>query len=240
MTDGTQRERLEAGRSPVARDAVQAYYRDLWELKKVPASLRHEGRGPTRTDIAGRLLRPGVRLLDVGCWGGEGLERMGAASLFRELYGVDLLESSIQAARAKGIRAERVDLNHEPLPFPDAFFDAATCLAVLAQVFDPDAAIHELTRVLRVGGQLLLSVANIAALPHRLALVFGRLPVTSRDPGWDGAQLHYFTGAATRRLLERHGLAIRGVFASGRWLPLRQLVPTLLSRELIFDAVRPA
>jgi hypothetical protein len=105
-------------------------------------------------------------------------------------------------------------------------------------VFDPERVIEELKRVVRVGGQLVLSIANIAALPHRAALLFGRLPVTSRDPGWDGGQLHYFTAAATRGLLERHDLAVRGMFASGRWLALRQRFPTLLSRELIFDAER--
>jgi SAM-dependent methyltransferase len=222
----------------VEPDAVQAYYRDLWRRKTGPDPLRHPGQGATRTDIAGAMLHPGERLLDVGCWGGEGLERMGAATRFRELYGIDLLEPSIEAARAKGIRAERVDLNRQAVPFPDGFFDAVTCLAVIAQVFDPERVIAEFTRVLRVGGQLVLSVANIAALPYRAALLFGRLPVTSRDPGWDGGQLHYFTLAATRGLLERNDLAVRRMSASGRWLALRQLVPTLLSRELIFDASR--
>jgi SAM-dependent methyltransferase len=184
------------------------------------------------------MLRPGERLLDVGCWGGEGLERMGAAGGFRELYGVDLLDASVEAARRKGIRAERVDLNHETLPFPDEFFDSVTCLAVVAQVFDPERVVAELGRVLKIDGQLLLSVANIAALPHRTALLFGRLPITSRDPGWDGAQLHYFTEAATIDLLERHHLRVRRTSATGRWLWLRQLLPTLLSRDLVFDAER--
>jgi SAM-dependent methyltransferase len=238
MSEQTQRGGPDPTHPGLGRDVVQAYYSDLWERKRGPTPPRHEGRGPTRTDIAGRLLRPGKRLLDVGCWGGEGLERMAVAPRFRELYGIDLLESSIEAARAKGIRAERVDLNHQVLPFPDGFFDAVTCLAVIAQVFDPERVVAELKRVLRVGGQLVLSVGNIAALPHRAALLFGRLPVTSRDPGWDGGQLHYFTAGTTRRLLERHDLLVRGTFASGRWLALRQLFPTLLSRELLFDAVR--
>lgn len=220
------------------QDAVQTYYQDLWARKTGPDPIRHAGRGATRTDLASRLLRPGHRLLDVGCWGGEGLERMGAGAIFDELYGVDLLDASVEAARRRGVRAERVDLNHQPLPFPAEFFDAVTCLAVIAQVFDPERAAAQLGRVLRIGGQLILSVGNIAALPHRTALLFGRLPITSRDPGWDGGQLHYFTAAATTGLLERNGLRVQRIHATGRARRLRQLLPTLLSRELVVDAIR--
>jgi SAM-dependent methyltransferase len=220
------------------KDAVQDYYRDLWRRKAGRDTQHHEGRGATRTDVAARVLTSGDRLLDVGCWGGEGLERMGAPRLFRELFGVDLLESSVEAARAKGIRAETVDLNHQALPFTDGFFDAVTCLAVIGQVFDPERIVKELRRVLRVRGQLVLSVSNVAALPHRAALLVGRLPRTSADPGWDGGQLHYFTLSTTRALLTRHDFAVRRVLATGRWLGLRQLWPALLSRDIVFNAVR--
>lgn len=218
-------------------DLVQDYYRDLWRGKS-EGWIRHDGGGATRTDVAGSLLAGGNRLLDVGCWGGEGLQRMGAAGRFRELYGMDLLDSSVEAARAKGVQARVADLNREPLPFESEFFDAVTCLAVIGQVFDPERAVDELRRVLRVGGQLVLSVSNIAALPHRIALLLGRLPITSRDPGWDGGQLHYFTIAATRALLARHDFGVKRIVATGRWQSLRQVWPALLSRDLVFDAVR--
>lgn len=220
------------------RDAIGHYYDELWARKAGVAPPRPEGRGATRTDVARSLLLPGARLLDVGCWGGEGLARMQAGGSFAELHGVDLIPASVEAARARGIKAEVVDLNAQPLPYADGFFDAVTCLAVIAQVFDPERAVGELSRVLRPGGQLVLSVPNVAVIPNRLALLRGRLPRTSPDPGWDGGQLHYFTLRATRDLLERHGLRVRAAHPTGRWPALRRLWPAFLSRDLVFDARR--
>jgi len=221
-------------------DTVRDYYDELWKRKASPAAEPHDGRGVTRTDVARRVLTWGDRLLDVGCWGGEGLARMRAADRFRELYGVDLVPASVEKARSRGVLAEVVDLNLQKLPYADGYFDAVTCLAVVPQVFDPERAVAELARVLRPEGQLVLSVSNVAFLPIRLALLRGRLPRTSPDPGWDGGQLHYFTLGATRDLVARHGLRIVGIHAIGRWLPLRQLWPSLLSRDLVLDLRRSA
>jgi SAM-dependent methyltransferase len=221
-------------------DTVHDYYEDLWSRKASPTTVPHIGRGATRTDVARSVLIAGDRLLDVGCWGGDGLARMEAAGRFRELYGVDLVPASVEKARSRGVRAEVVDLNLQGLPYSDGYFDAVTCLAVVPQVFDPERAVAELARVLRPEGQLVLSVSNVAFLPIRLALLRGHLPRTSPDPGWDGGQLHYFTLGATRELVAGHGLRVIGIHATGRLVSLRQLWPSLLSRDLVFDLRRSA
>jgi SAM-dependent methyltransferase len=55
----------------------------------------------------------------------------------------------------------RVDV--ATLPFADASFDAAICLMVLQHVADPPRALGELSRVLRPGGWVLLSVPVMGA-----------------------------------------------------------------------------
>ena len=51
--------------------------------------------------------------------------------------------------------AEIVDARAEALPFPDASFDTAVVTFALCSVADQDAALAEIARVLRPGGQLL-------------------------------------------------------------------------------------
>ena len=133
------------------------------------------------------------KLLDIGCWGGKSLQLMGAFEQFEELYGVDIIKESVESARQIGIKATQCNLNEEPLPFDDNYFNVVTCLAVIGQIFDPYFVVKEIHRVLKINGILILNVPNVASLPNRIRLLLGRLPVTSRGPGWDGGQLHYFT-----------------------------------------------
>ncbi|WP_051722634.1 class I SAM-dependent methyltransferase [Streptomyces albus] len=58
------------------------------------------------------------------------------------------------SAAAAPVRVEVVDGIAERLPLPDASFDAAVVCLTLCSVDDPHAALAELHRVLRAGGQL--------------------------------------------------------------------------------------
>ena len=70
------------------------------------------------------------------------------------------------------------------LPFPDASFDRALCLDVLEHLAfeDQPRALAELFRVLRPGGELLVSVPNLAHLQSRIQfLLRGRLIRTASE-----------------------------------------------------------
>jgi ubiquinone/menaquinone biosynthesis C-methylase UbiE len=121
-------------------------------------------------------LPTGTRVLDAGC--GEGV----LVEEFRgrlAIEGIDPNYSSSFVTRG----------SLTALPYADASFDRATCLDVLEHLtFDEQPkALAELFRILRPGGELLVSVPNLAHLQSRVHfLLQGRLIHTAsleKHPG---------------------------------------------------------
>ena len=88
-------------------------------------------------------------LLDVGC----------GSKPYRSLFTVDAyigLDIDSETSRQRGIADQLYDGN--VFPFPDGAFDSVLCNQVLEHVFNPDAFLAEIARVLKPGGKLLLTV----------------------------------------------------------------------------------
>jgi SAM-dependent methyltransferase len=116
-------------------------------------------------------LPAGLRVLDAGC--GEGILVEEYAGRL-EICGVDPNYSSAHVTNGSVTR----------LPFADASFDRALCLDVLEHLSfeEQPRAYAELHRVLRGGGELLVSVPNLAHLQSRVQfLLRGRLIRTASE-----------------------------------------------------------
>lgn len=107
-------------------------------------------------------LAPFPAILDVGC--GTGLGLLEAARVLgpcRKLAGVDLSPGMIDVARARarasGEPAVFTVGDAEALELPDGSFDLVICNSAYHWFADRSRAIKELSRVLRPGGQLLLT-----------------------------------------------------------------------------------
>ncbi len=110
--------------------------------------------------VATAQAKPGDRVLDLA--GGTGdiaallKDRVGAAG---ELVLGDINGEMLKVGRDRmtdrgNVRGfEYVQCNAEKLPFPDASFDLVTIAFGLRNVTDKDAALREMQRVLKVGGQ---------------------------------------------------------------------------------------
>jgi cyclopropane fatty-acyl-phospholipid synthase-like methyltransferase len=133
------------------------------------------------TDLVCELagIRPGMRVLDVGCGIGEPARRI-AARIDCEIVGLNISREQVREGReliAEAGLAARVDIRHGSalrMPLPDAGFDAAICLEaggdICVRAADKPQLLGELRRVLHPGGQVGFS-----------DLVFSRLPTAAED-----------------------------------------------------------
>jgi SAM-dependent methyltransferase len=121
-------------------------------------------------------LRPGMRLLDVGC--GPGTITLGLAEAVApgEVTGLDVQPAQVERARALAAERGQTNVRFEvgdayALPFADAAFDAVYAHTLLTHLREPMRALRELHRVLRPGG-----VAGVADIDTDTIVVSPPLP----------------------------------------------------------------
>ncbi len=98
----------------------------------------------------------GARLLDAGCGSGGAL--LLAAELGAEVYGVDPSVNMLTIARERLPTADFRIGELENLPFPNAQFDAVIAINSLQFTTNPKLGAHELGRVCRKGGRIVVAV----------------------------------------------------------------------------------
>jgi ubiquinone/menaquinone biosynthesis C-methylase UbiE len=127
---------------------------------------------PIAADVAATA-PPGGRVLEIGCGPGHLAIRM-AAEHGLAVTGLDLDPAMIERAQANA--ADAPSTNPEPdfvvgdaaaLPFADASFDAVVSTLSMHHWEDSAAALAEIARVLRPGGQALIWDLGSSAPLHR-------------------------------------------------------------------------
>jgi ubiquinone/menaquinone biosynthesis C-methylase UbiE len=115
----------------------------------------------------------GLNVLDVGC--GQGIDLARYARRGARVTGVDLtprhVELACQHLAALDLKGEVLRGDAEALPFQDDHFDRVSSNGVLHHTPDIHAALLEVRRVLRPGGQATIIVYNRASLHYWLGQV---------------------------------------------------------------------
>ncbi|MCX4903242.1 class I SAM-dependent methyltransferase [Streptomyces sp. NBC_00878] len=110
--------------------------------------------------LEGTTLRPGTRLLEVGCGAGAVLATLGNAFPEVRLSGVDIEPAQIDFARGyladRQVAADLQVADARTLPYEDASFDHVWMMWVLEHMTEDDAkaALREVRRVLAPGGTI--------------------------------------------------------------------------------------
>lgn len=103
-------------------------------------------------------LKPGDRVLDVGCGTGYLLEVLAHTVPYVQLAGVDLSGKMLEVARCRlGKSVDLKEARAEALPFPDASFDVVVSTSVFHYIREPVVALHEMFRVLKPLGRIVIT-----------------------------------------------------------------------------------
>ncbi len=162
----------------------------------------------------------GGRILEVGVGTGLSLPSYARGN---SIYGVDISAPMLQRARQRvaKLHLEHVEgldvMDAEDLAFPDASFDVVVAQYVVTAVPHPERALDEFARVVRPGGQIIITSRIGAEAGLRSVVEKSLMPVTSRlgfrtEFAWD-RYVRWAAGSPTMRLLERRPLPPFGHFS---------------------------
>src|ERR1700730_7455489 len=126
-------------------------------MKPIVGHTRSEAHVQTRELFDDRLRSMGclcgTRMLDVGC--GDGTFTIPLGEKFREVYGIDVQESNIQAFRNKVVSDSKFEPSLQSatcIAFPSDHFDSIISIETFEHIDNPAKAAEECWRVLKAGG----------------------------------------------------------------------------------------
>ncbi|HEV2799790.1 MAG TPA: methyltransferase domain-containing protein [Pyrinomonadaceae bacterium] len=131
------------------------------QAEREAAPLAHEAIHETVAAVLSAQAARGL-LLDVPA--GEGAL---AARLVHAGFEVRCCDLYPQIFRLPGVEIKGGDLS-ATLPYADESFDFITCVEGLEHIENPQQAVREFARLLRAGGQLVVTVPNILNIEERL------------------------------------------------------------------------
>ena len=153
-------------------------------------------------------VRPGQRVLDVGCGPGPLTKALADLLGAENVTAVDPSESFVEACRERVPGADvRVGVG-EDLPFEDGEFDAVLAQLVVQLMQDRDAGVEEMARVVRPGGVVAACVWDARTMPvlrsfWDAALELGAKRALELD---DGQRVGYANPEELADLWRAHGL----------------------------------
>ena len=171
-----------------------------------------------------RLVRPGARVLDVGCGEGELLDL-----LQREKgvdgRGIEISAEGVSACLARGLAVMQGDADRDLAEFPAQAFDYAILSQTLQAVREPRTVLDNL---MRLAERAIVSFPNFGHWRVRMALLTkGRMPETAvlHEPWWSTPNIHLCTLRDFTALCADLDLKIEAAAALTAGRPARPMNP---------------
>lgn len=172
--------------------------------------------------LIAEMVKPGSRVLDVGCGDGELLQLL-AETKSVDARGVELTQERVNACVRRGLSVVQGDADRDLDEYPDQAFDYAILSLTIQATRSPEKV---LLNLLRIGRRAIVSFPNFGHWKIRTDLLFGgRMPQTRNlpDPWYATPNAHLCTIADFVDLCKRLGVDVEKAVAlnsAARRLPI--------------------
>lgn len=141
--------------------------------------------------IIAEWIKPGSRVLDLGCGDGELLAYLQTHQKVTG-YGIEIDQHNIVAAIKNNINVIQGDVDRGLTGFDDNSFDYVVMSQTIQALHNPDTIIKEM---LRVGREAIITFPNFGHWRSRLQVLRGNMPMTPTLPNtwYDTPNIHMCT-----------------------------------------------
>lgn len=139
-----------------------------------------------QNQIEARSKQKKIKILDLGCGDCKEIAQLLQSNI--EIHGIEIGKKNVQLCQRRGIKALQHDLSKK-LPYKANSFDIIFAGEVIEHLYDTDLFVSEISRVLKNNGNCIITTPNLAHLPDRIRLLFGRT-TTHTQPNHHFLRMH--------------------------------------------------
>jgi len=145
---------------------------------------------------------PFETVLDIGAGKGDDLT---LANQIRETQNtcqrlaIETYDENVKILTEKGIKVYAKNIEQDIFPFENGSIDVVIANQILEHTKELFWIFHEITRILPIGGKLIIGVPNLASLHNRLLLLLGKQPTPIQT---NSAHIRAFTKGDILKFVE--------------------------------------
>jgi methionine biosynthesis protein MetW len=182
----------------------------------IPQAARNASGARVDLLVVAQMVKPGAKVLDVGCGDGELLK------ILTETKGVDgrgieISREGVNLCVAKGLAVIQGDADTDLADYPNDAFDYVILSQTLQATWQPRVVLEHM---LRIGERAIVSFPNFGHWKMRLKLLFlGRMPRTKNlpDTWYDTQNIHFCTIRDFRDLCNEIDIKMEAAVALNAW-----------------------